>query len=159
MISSSIILREATRADQIAVQHWLNPDRASPNDLEVDLNVTNWVVTCFRQITGFVQLVRQPPGISPYPGYWLFSLNVNARWRGLGIGETLCQAVIERSRLEGAQTLDLLVFEDNIRAIQLYGKLGFEKYTIPDLEKQLESERDSAGRRRMMMRKQLAQKP
>jgi ribosomal protein S18 acetylase RimI-like enzyme len=67
----------------------------------------------------------------------------------------LTQAVIERARAEGAQTLDLLVFNDNFRAIQLYRKLGFEMHIIQELEPQLVRESTPSGRRRVTMRKRL----
>lgn len=48
------------------------------------------------------------------------------------------------------------VYEDNLRAIDLYRKLGFEMYTNPDLETRLEPERAASGRRRVAMRKRLS---
>jgi ribosomal protein S18 acetylase RimI-like enzyme len=51
--------------------------------------------------------------------------------------------------------LDLVVFNDNTRAIRLYRKLGFQMNAIPGLEAQLESERTPSGRRRVVMRKRL----
>jgi len=67
----------------------------------------------------------------------------------------LSQAVIERASKEGAPTLDLLVYEDNVRAIRLYRKLGFEIHPIAELDPQSESERASTARRRVIMRKRL----
>lgn len=101
-------------------------------------------------------MVRHPPEHFPYVGNWLFALSVKPIFRGFGIGQALSETVIERSRVEGAPTLDLLVYEDNVRAIDLYRKLGFEMYFNPDLEAMLESERASFGHRRVAMRKRLA---
>jgi ribosomal protein S18 acetylase RimI-like enzyme len=151
-----VTLREATDADQLAVQRWLNPQGDSSHGVQHDPDVTNWVAEYRGQLAGFVQLVRHPPEHAPYVGHWLFSLTIKTLWRGLGIGEALSQAVIERARVEGALALNLLVYEDNVSAIGLYRKLGFEMHTLPDLEPQLESERTSTGRRRVVMRKRLA---
>jgi ribosomal protein S18 acetylase RimI-like enzyme len=153
--ASSLTLREATDADQLAVQRWFNPNGDPAQSLHHNPDVTNWVAEVHGQLAGFVQLVRHPPEHAPYTGYWLFSLYTRPRWQGLGIGKTLSQAVIERARMEGAPVLDLVVYEDNVRAIRLYRKLGFEMHTLPDLETQLESERASTGRRRAVMRKNL----
>jgi ribosomal protein S18 acetylase RimI-like enzyme len=157
--ASSLTLREATDADQLAVQRWFNPNGDPAQGIQHNPNVTNWVAEVYGQLAGFVQLVRHPPEHAPYTGYWLFSLYTKPRWQGLGVGEVLSQAVIEKARMEGAPMLDLVVYEDNIRAIRLYRKLGFEIHILPDLEPQLESERASTGRRRVVMRKLLTNYP
>jgi RimJ/RimL family protein N-acetyltransferase len=48
-----------------------------------------------------------------------------SEFRGLGIGEVLMQAGIEWARRVGVRKLKLEVFASNVRAIRLYGKLGF----------------------------------
>jgi len=153
---SGVTLYEANDADRLAVQRWLNPNRDPAQGAIRNPNTTDWIAKYHGQIAGFVQLIRNPPGSTNYPGYWLFSLYTRSRWQGLGIGEMLSLAVIERARMEGAPVLDLVVYEDNLRAIRLYRKLGFEMYTIPELEPQLESERAASGRRRVVMRKILS---
>jgi ribosomal protein S18 acetylase RimI-like enzyme len=154
-IAPGVTLREATDADRLAVYRWLNPDSAPMFPLHSTPNVTEFVAEYRSRLAGFVQLVRNPPERLPYAGNWLFSLSVKSICRGLGIGQALTEAVIDRSRTEGAPTLDLLVGEDNVRAINLYRKLGFEMYSNPQLEAQLEPERASSGRRRVAMRRRL----
>ena len=155
-IAPGMTLREATDADRLAVHRWFNPDGDPTHALHRNPHVTEWVAEHRSRLAGFVQLVRNPPEHFPYTGNWLFALHVRSICRGLGIGQALSEAVIERSRAEGAPTLDLLVYEDNLRAIDLYRKLGFEMYINPDFEAQLEHERASSGRRRVAMRKRLA---
>ena len=151
-----ITIREASDKDMRAVHRWFNPGDNPSNTLTHDEAVTNWVAERHGQLAGFGQLVRHPYDHFPYTGYWLFSLSVKSLLRGLGIGEMLSQAVIERARQEGASILDLVVNENNDRAIRLYRKLGFEMHTIPELEPLLERERASTGCRRVVMRKILA---
>ena len=155
-VAPGTTVREATAPDKLAVHRWLNRIGDPTPALQGKPNVTEWVAEYRSQLAGFVQLVRHPPEHYPYVGNWLFALHVKSICRGLGIGQALSEAVIERSRAEGAPTLDLLVYEDNLRAIDLYRKLGFEMYSNPDLEAQLEPERASSGRRRVAMRKRLA---
>jgi ribosomal protein S18 acetylase RimI-like enzyme len=155
-VMSGIAVREASDADRLAAQRWLNPHGEPVSALQGNPYATDWVADHLGQIAGFVQMVRHPPEHLPYTGYWLFSLCVRPHWQGLGIGERLSQAVIAQAATEGAQTLDLLVFEDNARAIGLYRKLGFALHTNPDLEPELECGRNPAGHRRVVMRKQLA---
>ncbi len=146
-----VTLREATDSDLIQVHQWLNATRNF--ELQRSSNLTEWVAFCRDQIAGFVQLVRYPADNELYKGFWLFSLNVKPVRRGMGIGTALTRAVIDRARIEGAPALDLLVFEDNVRAIRLYAKMGFESVLIPALEPSLEKEREVYGHRRLVMRK------
>jgi len=155
-IFSRVKIREATEADKPAVQAWFNPQGPSYHPTHLNPLVTEWVAYRGRRLAGFIQLVRHPPEHFPYIGHWLFSLAVKPLHQGFGLGEKLSLVVIDRALAEGAPRLDLLVNEDNDRAIRLYLKLGFEMHTIPELEPQLELERESTGRRRVVMRKQLA---
>lgn len=155
LATRSVTIREATNAETQEVQRWLNPKGDPSRALHRDPSVTNLVAFRLGQLAGSVHLVRHPPEHSPYVGYWLYSLCVKPLWRGLGVGQALGQAVIETARAEDAQTLDLLVFNDNSPAIQLYRKLGFEMHVIAELEPQLVGESIPSGRRRVGMRKRL----
>ena len=104
------------------------------------------------RIVGFVQLTSRPEEGSGWGGHWLFSLSVQPRYRGLGIGDALTQAVIDRTVADGAPTLRLAVYEDNFRAVGLYEKLGFEKIVVAALEPGFLEEKAARGRRRIVMR-------
>lgn len=122
-------------------------------------NAVNWVARRGSKIIGFVQYVRHPDSIPEWAGHWLFSLEVWRQYRGMGIGEALTEAVIEHAAAQGAPELWLVVNEDNLRAIRLYQKLGFEITVRPALEPKLEAERKPSGRRRISMRKTLEELP
>ena len=47
--------------------------------------------------------------------------------RGLGLGRTLMQGLIQHAKSEGRPALSLSVEEDNMRAVRLYQHLGFER--------------------------------
>ena len=119
LVARGVTYREASDADKLAVHRWLNPKGDPARVLHRNPNVTDWVADYHGQLAGFVQLVRHPPEHFPYTGNWLFALYVKSLWQRLGVGQALSQAVIERARAEGAQTLDLVVFNDNFRGIQL----------------------------------------
>ena len=153
--AQGVTIREATDADKLKVQRWLNPNGDPPQASHRDPCATDLVARCLGKLAGFAQLVRHPPEHFPYVGYWLFSLYAKSFWRGTGIGEKLSREVIARASAEGARTLELLVFNDNVPAIQLYRKLGFEMHTIVELEPRLASEGAPSGRRRVVMRKRL----
>jgi ribosomal protein S18 acetylase RimI-like enzyme len=150
-----ISVHEATADNMLAIVHWLTPNEDPTQVIQHDPDVSNWVAEHHGLPVGFVQLVHRPPDYFPYDGFWLFSLMVRTAWRGAGIGECLSQKVIERAKLEGALILNLLVYEDNYRAVGLYQKLGFKIHAIPDLEIQLNQEYIETGRRRILMQKQL----
>jgi ribosomal protein S18 acetylase RimI-like enzyme len=145
---------EATDEETAAVSAFFSPTEpilsGKPNP-----KVTNYIARHKTNFIGFIQLARHPEQDLPMTGHWLFSLMVRARYRGLGIGELLTRHVIDRSVLDGADELSLLVFEDNVRAISLYRKLGFKRIVLPAMERQLETEKIKNGRRRIAMRKPL----
>jgi GNAT superfamily N-acetyltransferase len=155
VVANGVTIREATDADKLEVQQWLNPNGYPEDMSRPNPNTTDWVAHWRGRLSGFVQLVRHPPEHSPYRGYWLFSLYVKSPLKGVGIGEKLSRAVIARAGAEGEQVLHLLVFNDNFPAIRLYRKLGFEMHTIVELEPQLAAECSPSGRRRVVMRKRL----
>ncbi len=145
---------EAADEEMPAIQAYFQPNGMILSE-NTNPHVTNYIAKRATKIIGFVQLVRHPEPDHPMAGYWLFSLTVRTRYRGLGIGGSLAQRVIERSVLDGATELLLLVFKDNIRAIRLFRKLGFEQIILPALEPQLEAEELQHGLRHAVMRKQL----
>lgn len=51
----------------------------------------------------------------------------SAHW-GRGIGKRLMQAAILQAKALGFEQLELTVYQDNERAIKLYGNLGFEAW-------------------------------
>jgi GNAT superfamily N-acetyltransferase len=155
LVAQDVTICEVTDADKLAVQQWLGPDIPPKHAINWNPNVTDWVARWRGRPSGFVQLVRHPPEHSPYIGYWISGLFVKSPLQGMGIGEKLSWMVIGRACAEGSPTLDLLVFNDNDRAIHLYHKLGFEMHTITELEPQLEKEISQTGRRRVVMRKRL----
>ena len=108
------------------------------------------------RVVGLAQHVRRPPDQAPWDGHWLVALTVRAPYRGLGMGEALARRVIEEARAAGADELKLAVFEDNVRAVRLYEKLGFARVTVPGLEPAFAEEMGRYGRRRIVMRRDLA---
>ncbi len=58
--------------------------------------------------------------------YELIKMAVDLDYRGLGIGKTLCQAAIQRTRDLGARMLYLFSNrEGSAKAIEIYRRLGF----------------------------------
>lgn len=119
--------------------------------LSKDIDAAYFVAKKRDRVIGHVVMVKRSKEYYPHDGYWLTNLMVRTLYRGIGIGEELTQIVIEESIKEGAKRISLLVYEDNQPAIKLYEKLGFERRVIPALEKQLEDELHTFGRRRICM--------
>ena len=152
--SLRMVLAEPSAEDMAAVDAHF--DQASPTPPpDPDPTTTNHVARIRTKVVGFVQFVRRLDRDSPSAGYWLCSLVVRTRYRGLGIGEALARRVIEQAQREAATELLLAVFEDNTRAIGLYRKLGFQYITLPALEPELEADRQRWGRRRYVMRRKI----
>ena len=61
------------------------------------------------------------------------SLALQEKYWGLGLGTLLMEALIGVGNQKGLDYLELLVIEDNARALLLYEKLGFERVCfLPD---------------------------
>ncbi len=150
LLRSSIAVKEAEKEDMRQVLHLSGSNQAGLN-ISGNINVTCFVAKKGGQVIGYINLVRRSEECYPHDGHWLSSLWIKTPYRGMGIGEELSRNVMEQSRKEGAKGLDLLVFENNHRAIALYRKLGFQFMVIPALERVLENERRTLGRRRVCM--------
>ncbi len=153
-LALATVIEKADESDMEAVHKRFNPYspyRKQPDNPEV----TNWVARRSGKVLGFIQLVYHPEKHFPWVGFWLFSLHVWSLYRGFGVGEKLARRVIEKAVEMGAQELNLVVYEDNLSAIRLYGKLGFVHATLPGLEPMFLSEQQRTGRRRIVMQKQL----
>jgi RimJ/RimL family protein N-acetyltransferase len=90
-----------------------------------------------------------------YSGRWLFGMLVRLRYRGAGIGLKLLNQTLEEAAEKGASRLNLLVEEDNSAALGLYYKLGFQPFSIPKLDAQLESEVQNGLPRRIILSRSL----
>jgi ribosomal protein S18 acetylase RimI-like enzyme len=58
---------------------------------------------------------------------WIEDVVVSSKCRGLGIGETLCNAAIEKAVALGAVSVDLTSRPSRTAANRLYQKLGFSQ--------------------------------
>jgi ribosomal protein S18 acetylase RimI-like enzyme len=153
--SRTCTIREAGVADMMALYSWLNPD-GNPTPPPAEPNLTNYVAKRGNELIGFVRLMRHPETDFPYVGYWLYSLSVKSRYRGMGFGEALTRRVIDQAMAEGSDELFLAVFEDNRPAVDLYLKLGFEHVTLPVIEEEFAAEGRRNGRRRVVMRRRFS---
>ena len=90
-----------------------------------------------------------------YPDWWLFAMLVRPRYQGAGIGAGLVRMAIEKATAEGGKRVNLLVFEKNTVAINLYRKLGFRPASIQGLEEKLIEEAKRGEQRRITMSKYL----
>ena len=149
-----IEIREADQEDMQQVHAWLAPGsgrRRTPQNP----NATDFVAKRRNRVVGYVQLVRFAEGTEHYPGYWGYSIAVRPRYRGLGIGVLLTQAITERARAEGATELLVFVREDNPQSLGLCYKLGFEPKMNPALAEQMERKQRAQGYREVALSRSL----
>lgn len=145
-------IQEASQNDLVALYVWLSPDGAFTlleSERKTHPGLTNYVARSNDGVLGFVRLRRRPETEPPYIGHWLFSLTVRSRYRGMGLGEALTQHVIDQSLAEGASGICLCVFEDNLPAVALYRKLGFERVSLPAVEDALADDVELYGHQRV----------
>jgi ribosomal protein S18 acetylase RimI-like enzyme len=152
-------IQQATVSDLVTVYPWLDPTGdCMRNWMEQNTApyVTGYVARQGEEILGFVRLVRSLEVDMKPAGYWLYTLQVRSRYRGMGIGLALTQRVIDQARLEGASELSLEVLENNAPAIALYRKLGFDRVRSPAIDAELAADVQKYGRQRVLLRKGLA---
>lgn len=133
----------------------LNAILPSPAEFHSHPEVTPYVAYLGERPAGYVELLRRDSLARDASTYWLYSLFVPGRYRGLGIGEDLCQAVIAAVRAEKAPAVTLFVHPQNFPARSLYHKLGFQIITDEQELNRLQPENDSASSP-IVMRKYLA---
>lgn len=56
-----------------------------------------------------------------------FGLTVGSRFRDIGVGQALLEALERWAREQGVTRIEMGVFPDNTRAIALYAKLGYRE--------------------------------
>lgn len=143
-----IRITEASAFDLVYIHKRLNPGSPYAQS-PPDRAVTTLVATWHGRTLGFAQLECYPPSHAPYVGYWIISLSaLHPLYRGLGIGEALCRAMLTIARDKGADKIFLGVKLKNHPAINLYRKLGFEQIRVPGLDDQPEV----GGQRRETLR-------
>ena len=59
--------------------------------------------------------------------YWLYHLMIEAKFQGKGYGEAAVKMAVEEMRQLGTTEIRTMYMPGNIRAKNLYKKLGFEK--------------------------------
>ena len=60
----------------------------------------------------------------------VMGISIRKEYWGCGLGSFLMQIAVEQAAANGFEQLELGVFEDNVRAIHLYEKFGFQKYGV-----------------------------
>jgi len=150
ILGSEIQIQEASPSDWRQVHAILNPGSSEPPP-PPGAHCTNFVAKHRGKVIGHVQLVTLKEGLSMPAGLWLFSLGVRLKYRRMSVGEQLTLRVKQVALGRGAPELYLLVYEDNLPAVRLYHKLGFERRIFPMLEEELEKEKTTSGRRRIVM--------
>jgi len=105
------------RADEAARLLAVVPDGKVPGDKQVlGLHRDG-------EMVGVVDLLRGYPGPTDwYIGLFLLSPEV----RGVGLGTSVVDEIVERVIAEGGRTLHLIVLEDNPRAFAFWQRRGFE---------------------------------
>jgi ribosomal protein S18 acetylase RimI-like enzyme len=150
-----IRIKEASASDLVYIHKRLNLGSPCAQSLP-NREVTNLIATWHGRTLGFAQLEYNPPSHAPYVGYWIISLStLHPLYRGLGIGEALCRAMLTIAREGGADEVFLGVKMKNHPAINLYRKLGFEQICVPGLDTQPEEAGQRQEKLRMSMMKYL----
>lgn len=133
-----------------------NPVELLKNQLQNTDDYEYTFIACEKEkIIGTAILTSFPKNLALYPDWWIFGMTVRTCYRGSGIGEGLMRMAIEKTSEKGGTRMNLLVFEDNRVAVNLYKKMGFYQISLRELDKQLEEEAERGNRRRIIMSRPL----
>ncbi len=77
------------------------------------------------QAVGLLSYSIRPNLYHAAPSCLIEELVVREGARGRGVGSALLQAVLERARAAGCVEISISAMRDNVRAIELYKRLGF----------------------------------
>ena len=90
----------------------------------VDNNHAQYVVDIDGEIVGWADIIPHSKEVLCHSG--VLGIGIVAECRGKGIGKVLLKRVIDHAWKNGLTRLELEVFADNINAIALYERFGFE---------------------------------
>ncbi len=110
-----------------------------------------WICRFGRRIAGAVIVDTIDDDPERFPDHWLFSLRVAPLFRRLGLGRELMGASSAYAASAGAERLNLLVLENNRRALALCRSLGFGEHSIPVLDRDLDTESQRGLPRRLLL--------
>lgn len=82
-------------------------------------------------------------------------MSIQAPYCGLGLGSLMMDIAVKQTQENGYEQLELGVFEDNIGAIHLYEKMGFQRYGVQPRAFKL---KDGSYRDEIIMVKMLLEK-
>jgi ribosomal protein S18 acetylase RimI-like enzyme len=110
------------------------------------------IATVKGKVVGAVKLQKCFHGnVVFFPDWWIFLLVVCKRYRGMGIGQKLLSMALREAAVNNATGVNLQVFEQSKAAINLYRKMGFQRISIPELEKlEQEVQKGKKGERILM---------
>ena len=87
------------------------------------------------EMVGFAMHGRQTFKILPYSQVWLDRFMIDERYQGRGYGGKVLQQLLPKiQQIYGCKKIYLSVKEDNIFAITLYKKFGFQKTIFKELK-------------------------
>jgi ribosomal protein S18 acetylase RimI-like enzyme len=137
--NSSLIIREAEHKDaeeiilmvkQVMKETGFFPHTAEEFNITVDHEIEYMKSTALfllaeidGKIVGSATLDRSD--LKKLSHNVTFGITILKEYCGLGIGSILMEKVIELTKAEGIEKIELEVFENNLSAIKLYNKFGF----------------------------------
>ncbi len=90
----------------------------------IENNHAQYIAQMNGEIVGWADIIPHHRELLRHSG--VLGIGVVAEHRGMGIGKELLRSVIDHSWKNGLTRLELEVFADNVNAVALYEKYGFE---------------------------------
>jgi GNAT superfamily N-acetyltransferase len=129
----TIEVRKATGDDEPAVREislrfWGETEVACYDRTFDIMEGSNWLALIDREVAGFISLA--PMGQDMV----IVLLNVEPHHQGKGIGSALLTVAVQEAQTAGSASLLLTTSNDDLPALYLYQKFGFQLYqVVPDV--------------------------
>lgn len=109
----------------------LHVDKMEENLSDLEESPQDFLVTAFLndQIIGDAG-ITQIRNHMKYRHRAYFGISIRKQYCDLGLGSIILKIALEQAKINGFEQVELGVFNDNLRAIHLYEKYGFQKYGI-----------------------------
>jgi ribosomal protein S18 acetylase RimI-like enzyme len=91
---------------------------------QIENDMPHFVALAGDVIIGWCSIASIPRPVFAHSG--VLGMGIIASHRGKGIGKALMQATLDKAKERGLTRIELELREDNITALELYKKFGFE---------------------------------
>lgn len=137
-LSQALFLDPSSASDTYANTEWPMTDSGKTAFEGAVQDGFLWVLEVESEIEGFICAdVSEPVEWRPIKRVELLSFYITPKHRSGGYGTQLVAELVGWAKVQGAQTIFVSAYTDNVGGIEFYKKMGFHDYSV-ELEMDLQ---------------------